>query len=137
MLEDDIEIALAERGHSVFHSQTHTYNYTLQGGVRASSRLDRWYVSARVSDWIRDTSMSVPGPTSDHNGVTVRLAAPKTVVQQRKPRRVYPVAAVVHSTAKNTITQALTSASLTLESVRHLPLTDVSTAINLARWWDV
>ena len=137
VLEDDIEIALAERGHSVFHSQTHTYNYTLQGGVRASSRLDRWYVSARVSDWIRDTSMSVPGPTSDHNGVTVRLAAPKTVVQQRKPRRVYPVAAVVHSTAKNTITQALTSASLILESVRHLPLTDVSTAINLARWWDV
>ena len=80
--------------------------------------------------------MGVPGPSLDRNGITVRLAAPKTVGQHRKPCFVYPVAAVVHDTAKATITKAITSASHTLKAVRSLPLTDVSMENNLTRWWD-
>ena len=76
-----------------------THTYTLTGGAHPSSSLDRWYVSARVSDWIRYLSVAVPRPHSDHDGVTVRLAARTIVVKHRKPRRVYPVAAVVHETA--------------------------------------
>jgi len=56
-----------------FRAAAHTYFYTLPGGGTASSRLDRWYVSSRHADWIRDVDQSVPGPASDHNGVTIRL----------------------------------------------------------------
>ena len=80
--------------------------------------------------------MAIPGPNSDHNRITVRLAAPKTVAQHCKPRPVDPVAAVEHAIAKSTITKATTSASRTFEAVRNFPLTDVSTANNLTRWWD-
>ena len=80
--------------------------------------------------------MAVPGPNSDHNGITVRLAAPNTVVQQCKPRLVYPVTAVVHVTSKATITKAITPASRSLEVVLNFPLNDVSKVKNLTRWWD-
>ena len=88
VLGDDMEIAVAERPHSVFQTKTHTYTYTLPGRAQASSRLYRSYVSVRVSDWIRDIRMAVPGSNSDHNGITAQLAAPKTVTKHRKPRRV-------------------------------------------------
>ena len=136
VLEDETDILVAERNHSVFQAKTHTYTYTLPGGAQASSRLTLWYVSVRVSDWIGDISMAVPGSNSDHSKINVRIAAPKTVVQHFKSRHLYPVAAVVHATVKTTIINAITSASRTLEAVLNFLMTDVSTANNLTQWWD-
>ncbi|GAB9477376.1 reverse transcriptase [Globisporangium polare] len=73
VLEDEMAKAEDERDHRAFHASAHTHYYTLPGGGHASSRLDRWYVSARQADWIRDIDQSVPGPAADHNGVTIRV----------------------------------------------------------------
>ncbi|KAF1334172.1 reverse transcriptase, partial [Globisporangium splendens] len=42
-------------------------------------------------DWVRSVYQSVAGPFSDHNGVTIRVAAPDKVIQSKKPRVVYPL----------------------------------------------
>ena len=91
VLEDAMELAEEDRAISDFQAAAHTYFYTLPGGESASSHLDRWYVISLHVDWIRDIEMSVPGPATDHNGISIRIGAPRTVVRIRKPRRVYPV----------------------------------------------
>ena len=83
VLEDAMELAEEDRAISDFQAAVHTYFYTLPGGESASSRLDRWYVSSLHADWIRDIDMSVPGPATDHNGISIRIGAPRTVVRVR------------------------------------------------------
>ena len=63
--DDEMEIAEDEGDVPAFQEASHTYFYTLPGGGWASSRLDKWYVSYRHADWIRDVAMSVPGPAAD------------------------------------------------------------------------
>ncbi|KAF1326887.1 reverse transcriptase, partial [Globisporangium splendens] len=75
-LEDDALRATDTRDVKAFHRQHHTYYYTLPSGDSASSRLDRWYCSNDHLDWVRSVYQSVAGPFSDHNGVTIRVAAP-------------------------------------------------------------
>ena len=111
-------MAEVERSHLDLYSKTHTHNYTLAGGAQESSRLDRWYLSARTPDWIRDVSTAVPGPKSDHNGVTLRLTEPQSVVQHRKVRRIYPVVAAVTATDDLIITHALDEATQLLADVQ-------------------
>lgn len=74
-LAEDAARARDERDEADFHRQTHTYFYTSPGGVPASSRLDRFYVSSAYADWIRDISQGVSGPPSDHNGVTAHRSS--------------------------------------------------------------
>ena len=76
VLEDAIECAMDERSIPAFYASAHTYFYTLFGGGAASYRLDRWYVSSFRANWVRYVHQFVPGPTSDHNGVTICLGAP-------------------------------------------------------------
>ncbi|KAF1334471.1 Reverse transcriptase precursor, partial [Globisporangium splendens] len=90
-LEDDALRATDTRDVKAFHRQHHTYYYTLPSGDSASSRLDRWYCSNDHLDWVRSVYQSVAGPFSDHNGVTIRVAAPDKVIQSKKPRVVYPL----------------------------------------------
>ena len=104
------------------------------GGAHARSRLGRWYISVRTSDWIRDISMAIPGPQSDYNGVTIRILAPQTVVQKRKAWRVYPVVVAVRATADATISRALESASQILAAVRQHPLSYFATARHLQQY---
>ena len=88
VLDGDIEIAEEERAVPAFQAAAHIYFYTLPSGGSTSSRLDRWYVSSRHADWIRDVAMSVPGSAADHNGIIIRINVPRHVVRVRKPRRV-------------------------------------------------
>ncbi|KAF1336357.1 reverse transcriptase, partial [Globisporangium splendens] len=90
-LEDDALRTTDTRDVKAFHRQHHTYYYTLPSGGSASSRLDRWYCSNDHLDWVRSVYQSVVGPFSDHNGVTIRVAAPDKVIQSKKPRVVYPL----------------------------------------------
>ena len=82
VLEDELQRIEDERSISDY-SAAHIYFYTLPGGGTASSQLDRWYVSSRNADWIRDVHQSVPGPAADHNGVTIRLGYPSCTVRVR------------------------------------------------------
>ena len=110
-LADEMEMAEAERRYIAFYSNTHTYDYTLAGGVQASARLDRWYLSARTANWIRDVSKAVAGPKSYHNGVALRMTGPQSVEQHRKLRRIYPVVAPMTATADTIVTHALDEAT--------------------------
>ncbi|KAF1313701.1 hypothetical protein FI667_g17124, partial [Globisporangium splendens] len=91
VLQRDIDAAIDSRDLPTFHRRHHTYGYTMATGEFQSSRLDRWYVSMEHDEWIRSTSQCIPGPYSDHNGVSLRVAAPDKITYVKKPRKVYPV----------------------------------------------
>ena len=136
VLEDELQRIEDERSIFEFYSAAHTYFYTLLGGGKASSRLDRWYVSSRNADWIRDVHQSVPGPAADHNGVTIRLGSPSWTVRVRQPRRVYPVpdcskeAAQRHVHIDFDISRCVVTGACSSTSV------GFQSAHNLAEWWD-
>uniref|UniRef100_M4B897 Uncharacterized protein n=1 Tax=Hyaloperonospora arabidopsidis (strain Emoy2) TaxID=559515 RepID=M4B897_HYAAE len=77
-----MEVALAERSH--IYAKSYKHIYPLPGGVQASSRVDRWYISFKTRYWIRDISMKTPGHRSNHIVVTIRIAARQIVVHKRK-----------------------------------------------------
>ena len=136
VLDDDMEQAEDERAIAHFHATAHTYFYTLPGGGSDGSHLDRWYVSAGHSDWIRDIEFSVPGPAADHNGIIVRIRAPRHVVHVWKPRRVYPVPGCAQAAAIGNITAAIELAQHQVDHTDSIPTSDYLTARILADWWD-
>ena len=87
------------KSHTSFQAAAYNNLYTLPGGGSASSRLDQWYVSSLHADWIRDIDMSASGLAADHNGITIRIVTPRTVMQVCKPMRVYPVPGCAHKPA--------------------------------------
>ena len=105
--EEDMERAKEERAISAFHATTYTYFYTFPGGGSASSSLYRWYVSALHADWIRDVDLSVPGPSSDHNGISIQIGVPRHIVRVRKPLRIYSVPGCAQATATSSILAAI------------------------------
>uniref|UniRef100_M4C557 Endonuclease/exonuclease/phosphatase domain-containing protein n=1 Tax=Hyaloperonospora arabidopsidis (strain Emoy2) TaxID=559515 RepID=M4C557_HYAAE len=131
-----MEEAEDERAIVHFHATTHIFFYTLPGGGSASSRLDRWCVSAGHSDWVRDVEFSVPGPAADHNGIIVRIRAPRHVVHVWKPRRVYPVPECAQAVSIGNITAAIELAQQQGDHTDSIPTSDYLTARSLADWWD-
>ena len=131
-----MERAGKNRSIASLNATSHTYFHTVPGGGSAISRLDRWYVTARYSDWIQDFDCSVPGPAADHNVISVRIETPHHVVRIRKPGRVYPfpgcvkVAAISEIPAENAITQRQ------VDKTASVPTSDSLTARRLADWWD-
>lgn len=49
-----------------WYDETHTYRYTLSSGMEASARLDRWYGTACLADWIAEVEVCHPGAQPDH-----------------------------------------------------------------------
>ncbi|KAF1314221.1 reverse transcriptase, partial [Globisporangium splendens] len=135
-LEDDALRATDTRDVKAFHRQHHTYYYTLPSGDSASSRLDQWYCSNDHLDWVRSVYQSVAGPFSDHNGVTIRVAAPDKVIQSKKPRVVYPLpknaAALAASIGKDFFEKAHDQ----LDELRGRYSSPRDYALATANWWD-
>ncbi|KAF1333485.1 reverse transcriptase, partial [Globisporangium splendens] len=120
-LEDDALRATDTRDVKAFHRQHHTYYYTLPSGDSASSRLDRWYCSNDHLDWVRSVYQSVAGPFSDHNGVTIRVAAPDKVIQSKKPRVVYPLPK--NAAAHSAILEKISSKKLMINLMNYVDVT--------------
>ncbi|KAF1333576.1 reverse transcriptase, partial [Globisporangium splendens] len=135
-LEDDALRATDTRDVKAFHRQHHTYYYTLPSGDSASSRLDRWYCSNDHLDWVRSVYQSVAGPFSDHNGVTIRVAAPDKVIQSKKPRVVYPLPknAAAHSASIGK--DFFEKAHDQLDELRGRYSSPRDYALATANWWD-
>ena len=136
VLEDELQRIEDERSISEFYSAAHTYFYTLPGGGTASSRLDRWYVSSRNADWIRDVHQSFPGPEADHNGVTIILGSPSCTVRVCQPRRVYPVPDCAKDAAHRHVHIALDIARCVVAGACSSNSVGFRSAHNLAGWWD-
>ncbi|KAF1316300.1 reverse transcriptase, partial [Globisporangium splendens] len=135
-LEDDALRATDTRDVKAFHRQHHTYYYTLPSDGSASSRLDRWYCSNDHLDWVRSVYQSVAGPFSDHNGVTIRVAAPDKVIQSKKPRVVYPLPknAAAHSASIGK--DFFEKAHDQLDELRGRYSSPRDYALATANWWD-
>ncbi|POM59233.1 reverse transcriptase, partial [Phytophthora palmivora] len=58
------------------HNDTHTYHYTISGKGEASSRLDRWYVSAETLAWVAAWNTVPAGAPTDHHAAKLHLHAP-------------------------------------------------------------
>ncbi|KAF1314877.1 reverse transcriptase, partial [Globisporangium splendens] len=135
-LEDDALRATDTRDVKAFHRQHHTYYYTLPSGGSASSRLDRWYCSNDHLDWVRSVYQSVVGPFSDHNGVTIRVAAPDKVIQSKKPRVVYPLPKNAAAHAAIIGKDFFEKAHDQLDELRGRYSSPRDYALATANWWD-
>ncbi|KAF1319699.1 reverse transcriptase, partial [Globisporangium splendens] len=135
-LEDDALRATDTRDVKAFHRQHHTYYYTLPSGGSASSRLDRWYCSNDHLDWVRSVYQSVAGPFSDHNGVTIRVAAPDKVIQSKKPRVVYPLPKNAAAHAASIGKDFFEKAHDQLDELRGRYSSPRDYALATANWWD-
>jgi exonuclease III len=93
---------------SDFHTQTHTYQYTLPSGEQASARLDRWYTSAELADWVAQVEVCHPGARADHQAVRIHLINPQDPIRIRKPARVYPPPPVAEAQVKEAMAARLT-----------------------------
>ncbi|KAF1329640.1 reverse transcriptase, partial [Globisporangium splendens] len=135
-LEDDTLRATDTRDVKAFHRQHHTYYYTLPSGDSASSRLDRWYCSNDHLDWVRSVYQSVAGPFSDHNGVTIRVAAPDKVIQSKKPRVVYPLPRSAAAHAAIIGKDIFEKAHDQLDELRGRYSSPRDYALATTNWWD-
>ncbi|KAF1328041.1 reverse transcriptase, partial [Globisporangium splendens] len=135
-LEDDALRATDTRDVKAFHRQHHTYYYTLPSDGSASSRLDRWYCSNDHLDWVRSVYQSVAGPFSDHNGVTIRVAAPDKVIQSKKPRVVYPLPKNAAAHATSIGKDFFEKAHDQLDELRGRYSSPRDYALATANWWD-
>ncbi|KAF1318321.1 reverse transcriptase, partial [Globisporangium splendens] len=90
VLQREIDDTVDQRDAELFWAKEHTYRYTMPDGSLASSRLDRWYVTASHDDWVRFVQVSTPGPASDHDGVALRITSPVQATHMKHQRRVYP-----------------------------------------------
>ncbi|KAF1322650.1 Abc transporter g family member 31, partial [Globisporangium splendens] len=135
-LEDDALRATDTRDVKAFHRQHHTYYYTLPSGDSASSRLDRWYCSNDHLDWVRSVYQSVAGPFSDHNGVTICVAAPDKVIQSKKPRVVYPLPKNAAAHAASIGKDFFEKAHDQLDELRGRYSSPRDYALATANWWD-
>jgi exonuclease III len=72
-----------------FHARYHTYKYQVQGDQH-SCRLDRWYVSDTMTEWIQDLTATDLGGGSDHAAVSLFLADPTHQATTRSQPKLYP-----------------------------------------------
>ena len=61
--------------------------------------------------------MSVPGPFTDHNGISIRIGVPRHVVCVRKPRRVYTVSCCAYAAAHKAIIASIALAKLQPDAI--------------------
>ncbi|KAE8880043.1 hypothetical protein PF002_g7997 [Phytophthora fragariae] len=73
-----------------YYDNAHTYHYSVSGGVEASARLDRWYVSDPLVSWVAAVEVSHHVTPADHSEVRLYLRNPSYPIRVRKPARVYP-----------------------------------------------
>uniref|UniRef100_A0AAV1UX75 Reverse transcriptase domain-containing protein n=1 Tax=Peronospora matthiolae TaxID=2874970 RepID=A0AAV1UX75_9STRA len=133
VLDDDIDDHDSDIDWRVKH---HTYFYTMPGGREASCRLDRWYCSAVDGEWVRVIGTSIPGPFSDHNGVSIRVAVPGRTVQVKSRRQLYPPPRYAVREYELMTTDFFQRASGTLEGVIATADTVTEQARATAIWWD-
>ena len=100
-----------------FKLEHHTYWYKV-GEREESSRLDRWYVTARTGDWLMATTTTDLGGGSDHASVSVAISNPSTRARTQARPRLYPpkqCAAAAVTQASSQALDALGIAFSTLE----------------------
>lgn len=94
-LMDSIQQCMPEASDEIgimnFHKRYHTYSYSLPGLRRATSRLDRWYVSDTARLWVTSTELDTFGLSGDHKGVILHLRNPENPVRIKREPRVFPV----------------------------------------------
>ncbi|EGZ08493.1 hypothetical protein PHYSODRAFT_440125, partial [Phytophthora sojae] len=107
------------------HAETHTYRYVVDGHGDASSRLDRWYVTAALRPWVAGWEVIEPGVSADHHGAKLHLQPPDDPICVKNPAQVHPA-----SDAVRRRTEELLEAFS-----KKISQSDV-TATQLALWWD-
>ena len=72
--------------------------------------------------------LSVPGPLADHNGISIRIGAPRHIVRVRKPRRIYPVPGCAQATATSAIVATIEMTQIEADKSSSIPSSDYRTA---------
>ncbi|OWZ05532.1 reverse transcriptase, partial [Phytophthora megakarya] len=115
---------------NAFAGEFHTYFYNLAHGQKGSSRIDRWYISTEMQQWVRSVEKSKCPLDSDHYGVTMHLQSPKNPIRIKRDSPIYPMSTYVTSAATDLIATRLAAFSNELCSK------DAGDAPALAAKWD-
>lgn len=102
---------------------------TRSARVEATARLDRWYVSAPLMEWIAAVEVWRTETQADHHAVRLHLRNPTDPVRVRKPTKVYPPPTIA-SEAVCEVTKRMLQ-----EFADGLP-SDLTDAAHWAREWD-
>ena len=84
-------------------------------------------MSAIHADWIREIDLSVFVQAADHNGISIRIEAPRHIVRVRKPLRVYPVPGCAQATATSAILMDIDLAQIEVDKSSSIPSSDSRT----------
>lgn len=129
-LADDDEEAV-----ETFRTRLHTYSYNV-GDTTHSSRLDRWYISIGHAKWVRHVQVVIPGASTDHSAVALRVAAPHMRVFVRKQRKVYPVRSCARRIAQQQTDALFATLTTELEALDSSELALPERTRQMAEWWD-
>jgi hypothetical protein len=89
-----------------FQAEQHTYRYAVRGET-ATCRLDRWYVSTALTEWIQHVQAQDLGGGSDHAEVMLALADPAMRSTARTRAKAYPPKAGAATAVAATVEDAL------------------------------
>ena len=134
--EEAIAEAVTEEQVGQFRSLHHTFFYRLPDGSPASSRLDRWYVSTQMYEWVRKVQVVIPGPGSDHNGVLLLICNPRRKRRRKGIAPAYPVPLYAAAEADKVATRILDSFELALAKMPDAEMGTQRHAEVWARKWD-
>ncbi|GMF63763.1 unnamed protein product [Phytophthora fragariaefolia] len=111
------------------HAETHTYCYKIPGYGEASSRLDRWYVSATTLPWVAAWNTVQIGANQDHHAAKLHLRSRDDPIRVMKPSRIHPVLAFVETAVQTMTAQILQDFYEAIQTTEH-------TAETSARKWE-
>ena len=80
--------------------------------------------------------MSVSGPLDGHNGIRIRIGAPRTVLRVCTPKRVYSVPGGAQEIANSKNIAAIALAQLKVDSTTSKPTSNYRSARLMADSWD-
>ncbi|GMG15426.1 unnamed protein product [Phytophthora fragariaefolia] len=108
---------------------THTYTYSVPGHGDATSRLDRWYVTASTMPWVAAWNLVRMGNKPDHHGAKLHVRSPDDPIRIKRPSRLHPVPTFAQAAVAQVTHQLLHDFHTKLKE-------SIPTAENVAAMWD-
>jgi hypothetical protein len=92
---------------AAYAAKCHTHFHVSVGGKQGSSRLDRMYVGAQTTRYVRGVETDEAQCRSDHRAVMLELHSPSGVLRTKKRPQLYPPPAYVSAATRSLNEQRL------------------------------
>jgi len=100
---------------AAYAAKCHTHFHVSAGGKRGSSRLDRMYVGAQTTRYVRGVETDEAQCRSDHRAVMLELHSPSGVLRTKNRPQLYPPTAYVSAATRSLNEQRLQALQVQLQ----------------------